>query len=95
MNSNFAGAWDGLMSAVGGALGGLLTLAAWIGVIMVVGSIGMWIYRKARGGGGNTSGMVWMIVVGGILCAPNVLIPAILTLVDFIINTISAALNAI
>lgn len=87
---DFAGAWDAFWSRAQGQLGDILVLAGIVGVLLVVGALVMYFYRKSRGGGGNTTGLVWTMVVGGILAAPAFLIPIILNVVDFVINTIAS-----
>lgn len=90
---NFHGNWTTFWGAAQGQLGGILTLLGIIGLLLVAGAVIMWIYRKSRGGGGNTSGLVWTIVVGAILASPNFLIPMLLRVIDFFINTIAAVLR--
>lgn len=90
---DFAGSWDDFWSAAGPELNSIVTLLGIVGLLLVAGGIVMWIYRKSRGGGGNTSGLVWTIVVGGILAGPNFLIPIILNVVDFFINTVAGVLS--
>lgn len=87
---DFTKSWQEFWGAFSGSASGLVTLAGIAGVLMVVVSICMWIFKKARGGGANTSTVVWMLVIGGVLCAPTVLIPLILTIVEFVINGIAS-----
>lgn len=90
---DFSGSWTTFWGAASPELNSIVTLLGIIGLLMVAGGIIMWIYRKSRGGGGNTSGLVWTIVIGGILAGPNFLIPIILNVVDFFINTIASVLS--
>lgn len=92
---NFREGWVSLWNTVSGAFGGLATLLTWIGIILLTVSVITWIMRKARGGGGNTTGLVWTTVIGAILCAPQFLMPLIFGLIDLIIGVIIALWQAI
>jgi len=90
-NVNFAGSWTSLWAKISGTLGTLTTLIATIGMLLVVGSIIGYIWERRRGGS-NHSKLIYTLLIGGILAAPTFLIPAILHLVDFLVNTIGTAL---
>lgn len=71
---------------------GLLTDLGIIGVIVLVASLVGWVLERRRSGFGGGmrahSGLLWTMLFGALLAAPNVLIPALLTLIDLIINPI-------
>ena len=94
-NVNFAGSWTTFWSSISGSLGGLTTLLAVVGMLLVVVAIITYIWERRRGatGGRGHSGVLWTIVAGMVLAAPNVVLPGVLTLVDFLANTISSAIT--
>lgn len=88
--------WDQLWNAVSGVITGqvtsLLTIA---GVILLIFAIGKFIFDKRRGGG-HTQGLgivVWTLVAGALLAAPQIIIPTALTILDYIINAIVSLVN--
>lgn len=81
--------WTELEKASG--IQGIFTLMTAIGALMVVGSVLKWMWDKRRSGGGGgggkgSEGVLWTLVVGCMLAAPNLLIPAILTVIDIVAN---------
>lgn len=80
--------WGTFWSSVSGAWAGLAATLTVIGVILVLVAVFTWIWQKRRGGGGASQGVLWTLVLGAIFAAPAVVIPFILTIVDFVINTI-------
>jgi len=94
---NFASSWTTFWSSISGSLGKLPTLLGIIGMLLVVSAILTYLWERRRnGGGGQTkdhSKILWAIIIGAILAAPSVVIPAILTIVDFVANVIASGLN--
>lgn len=91
---NFASSWTTFWSSISGSLGKLPTLLGIIGMLLVVAAILTYLWERRRGGGGGGhQKILWTILVGAILAAPSVVIPAILTIVDFIANVIASGLN--
>jgi hypothetical protein len=88
---DLAGAWDKMWSAIQLVTGEeVTTLLTFIGAVLVIFAIGKFIFDKRRGGGA-TSGLtavIWTLVAGALLAAPNLIIPLALTLLDWIINAI-------
>ena len=95
MNSNLVGAWDSFWGTVSGSngIGSLFNILAWVGLLLIVSAIVKFIWDKRRGGGGNSQAVVFALLVGGLLAAPNMLIPLVLRLVDFVINLVAALLR--
>lgn len=88
-NVNLAAGWTTVWSAIQSAIGSQVTaLLTAIGVILVVGAILKWIWDRRRGGGGNHSHLLYTLLIGGILAAPDFIIPVILTILDTLINVI-------
>lgn len=94
---DLAGAWDKIWSAVSAVAGTeVTTLLTFIGVILVIFAIGKFIFDKRRGGGA-TSGLtavIWTLIAGGLLAAPNLIIPLALTLLDWVANAIIKIVGA-
>jgi hypothetical protein len=94
---NLAGGWNTLWAAISGAIGGqVMAIMTVIGVVLVVFAIGKYFFDKRRGGG-VTQGLgvvMWTLVFGAILAAPQAIIPLVLTLLDLIINSILAIVTA-
>lgn len=87
LQSNLSGGWNTVWSSLTGGWPGLVTAMTVIGVILVLAAVISWLWSKKRGGSGNASqAVIWMLVIGGLLAAPTVLIPLILKLCDFLIN---------
>lgn len=83
---DFRGGWTDLWTPVNDALGtGGTTLLAVIGTAMVVGGLATFVWEK-RKGQGNSSKLMYIILFGALLNAPNLIIPAMLWLVDLLIN---------
>lgn len=81
-------AWLGLWARLTGAAGvtDLVTFATWGGAAMIVFALGKWGWARRRGGA-QAGQIGWPIFVGMFLIAPNAIIPAVLWLVDLIVNT--------
>jgi len=65
-------------------------------MLLVVAAILTYLWERRRGGDGGKGGhtkILWAIIIGAILAAPSVVIPAILTIVDFVANVIASGLN--
>lgn len=81
--------WAGLWGAVEKAMGTqFTTLLSIIGVALVVFALGKWLWDKRKGGGGNSSALIWTAIVGAALAGPQIVFPILLTFVDWIINAI-------
>lgn len=93
---NLASGWSTVWTAVSGALGSkLTTLMTAIGVILVVLAILGWLWERRKGGmSGNHNKLLWTLLIGAILVAPNLLIPLLLNIADFIANAIINLLGA-
>jgi len=85
-NPNLRGAWGNAQQIISGALGpGFLGVLAGIGIIMILFAVAKFFWDKRRGNGGNSKGMWFLIGAGAILAAPEVLMPWLLGIVDWVI----------
>lgn len=92
---NLSGQWSKFWNAVKAAIGTQGTnLMAIIGVALVVFALGKWVWDRRRGGGGSNAGLIWMLVIGGILAAPDIIFPILLTITDWIVNTLIKVFGA-
>ena len=92
---DLAGSWTTFWNSVSGSLGSFSSFMAIIGMLIVIGAIFMHLWERKRSG--QSPGyhkMIIALVIGGILAGPNIFIPVILTLADFIISAIAAALHS-
>src|SRR5699024_877394 len=66
-----------------------------IGVALVIFSIISYFWRKRRGGNmmQDSNTVLWVMALGAILCAPQVIFPLVLKLFDQIINAGNNILN--
>ena len=90
---NLANSWSTAWTAISGPLGAFASLMGVIGALMVVVGVAGYIWERRRGGGGSHSKLIYTIVIGAILAAPGVVVPALLTAVDFLINAILGLLH--
>ena len=94
---NLAAGWNTLWGAISSVIGGQITLILTIiGVVMVIAAVGTWIFQRRRGGG-VTQGLgaiLWTLIAGALLAAPQVVIPLILTILDLVINGLIAIFQA-
>jgi len=83
---NFVSGWNQL---IGKIPGGVLTVLTIIGVALIVIFVAKWIWGRRRGGGGGMSGFPWLaIIFGAILAGPTVTVPAILTILQALVNVV-------
>lgn len=91
---DLTGSWNKLVGALsGGSVEKVLTFLSIIGVILVIASIGGYLWQRRRGGGGNHSGLLWAGLVGALFAAPKVVIPIALTILDFLISAIAGIVS--
>lgn len=89
MKSKLKDGWKAVWSAVTAGTGnGLGTLLLSVGVILMVLALGKWLWDKRKGGGGNSSALLWTAVVGAALAGPEVIFPIMLGIVDWLIDTV-------
>ncbi len=86
---DLASGWSSLWAQIDqGDWSTLALLLTWAGICLIVGAVGKFFWDKRRGGGGagGSSAVLYASVIGGLLAAPEVLIPAILTVIDLLVN---------
>jgi len=90
---NLASSWTTAWTAISGPLGAFANLLGVIGALLVVFGVAGYIWERRRGGGGSHQKLIYTIVIGAILAAPGVVVPSLLTAVDFIINALIGLLH--
>ena len=93
-NVDFAGSWSTLWGSVSGSISGFTKILGIIGLLLVVGSVLKWLWDRRRGGMGGGlqahSHVLFTLVLGAVLAAPNFMIGWILTILDTIVNAIAS-----
>lgn len=84
---DFVSQWNTVWSAVNSALGPVSNLMSIAGTILVVFAAGKWLWER-RKGGANHGHLIWTLVVGALLLAPNIIVPVVLTILDAVINAV-------
>ncbi|MAL06910.1 MAG: hypothetical protein CMH36_08805 [Microbacterium sp.] len=79
---------DGFNKLVSNLPAGLLTVLSIIGIILILCSIGQWIWSKRRSQGGISGFPWWMLILGALLCGPTITGPAILTVLQALVSII-------
>ena len=81
---NLVGGWNQLISVIPS---GLLTAATVIGVGIIIVFIAIWVWQGRRGGGVSMKSFPWMaIIFGGLLAGPQLIVPAILLLLQALLT---------
>lgn len=84
---NFASDWTSIDTALNSALGSsLVTFLGVIGTLLIVLSVIKYFWDRRRGGAGNHTHLMWTLVIGAILAVPSVVMPALLTILDAVVN---------
>lgn len=93
---NLSGGWATLWSALN-IPPGLTVVLTVVGVIIVVFAIIKWIIDRKRMGNSNmgqsSTPLMWAMIAGAALAAPNIIIPIALTFLDWIINGLVSLWN--
>lgn len=91
LQSKWGTFWSTLSTALG-ALSGVMTMLTIFGFVIIVVSLLKFLYekRKSQGAGGvagqQAKPIYWALALGGVLIAPEVLIPIFLAVFDLLIN---------
>lgn len=84
---NFASDWTSINSALTSALGSqLITFLGVVGTLLIFASIVKYIWDRRKGSQGNHQHLMYTLLIGAILAVPGVIMPALLTIIDAIVN---------
>lgn len=89
LSSGWSTLWSGLTGS--GNMANVMKILTAIGVVLLLGSLLGWIWGKRKGGSlaSGGAGVFIVLIVGCILSAPNLLLPAVLGIIDGIGNGIA------
>ena len=91
---DFASSWTSLWNSVSGSISGLTKILGIVGLLLVVGSVLKWLWDRRRGGVGGGfqahSHILFTLVLGAVLAAPNFMINWMLVILDTIVNAIAS-----
>lgn len=92
---DLAGNWNTLWTSLTAATGfsHVQTFLSVIGLILVVLAIGKYLFDRRRGNSAQHTTVLWAALAGALLSAPDVVLPGLLGALDFVVNSISGALN--
>lgn len=95
---DLGGSWSSLWAVVNqGDWATLSKLLSWFGVGLIVFAIIKFFWDKRRGGGaggGGSQAVLYSAIFGGLLAAPELLIPALLGVLDLVINLFLRLISA-
>lgn len=83
---DFVGNWNKAWAVLSNGTESIWTTVAIVGIVVLVFSIGKFIWDRKRGSGGNTAGLLGAAAVGALMCSPQVVIPILLMIFQIIVN---------
>jgi hypothetical protein len=84
---DLVGSWNIFWQAISGAISGpVKTTMIIVGVGLILFTIVKYLWDKRRGSGGRQSPIWWTLIFGGVLIAPDVLLPLVLSILQWAIN---------
>lgn len=98
-NVDFVTLWNSFLTTVEGVTNvtGLFTIAAYVGLVIIIAAIVRWAWQKRKGGriveNRDGSLLAGALIAGLILIAPKVIIPIALFILQTIVNLVIAVLN--
>lgn len=85
---NIKQGWQSIWSALTSGAPGLATFLTTIGALIFVWAIVKFFWDKRKGNGGNTSALGWSLAVAALFAGPQVVLPILLGMADWVINTV-------
>lgn len=94
-HSSLASSWQTFWSGLTGNSGIFFNVLGVVAAVLIVGVLVMWLFKKARGRSEGFGSLgIWLIVCA-FLAAPGIIIPAVLRIVDAIINMLAGGAGTI
>lgn len=92
-NLNWVAGWNKLVAVIPA---NVLTFLTVLGVIILVLSVVIWLWQRRKGGGAGMQGFPWIaVVLAAALAGPQVVIPALIGVLQFIVGFIITIVNAV
>lgn len=91
---DLSGVWADAWATLSPDVQELLELISYIGVALIVVSLLTYAWQR-RNGKAKAGPLVWTILIGCLACAPNLIIPGVLALIDGTAGAVIALLNSI
>lgn len=90
---NWVDGWNRLISVVPS---NVLTFMTVLGVLILVLAVVIWLWQRRKGGGGGMQGFPWIaVVLAGALAGPQLVIPAIIGVLQFIVGFVITVVNSV
>jgi len=90
---NWVAGWNRLISVVPG---NVLTFMTVLGVAILFISVVAWLWQRRKGGGAGMQGFPWIaVVLAGALAGPQLVIPAIIGVLQFIVGFFITIVNSL
>jgi hypothetical protein len=84
---DLVGAWSTFWSTVSGAISGpVKTTLVVVGIGLILFTVVKFLWDKRRGNGGRHGPIWWTLIFGAVLISPDVLLPLILGILQWVIN---------
>jgi hypothetical protein len=84
---DLVGSWTTFWGTISSAITGpVKTTIIVIGIGLILYTVVKYVWDKRRGGGGKTGPVWWTLIFGGILIAPDALLPLFLSILQWAIN---------
>ena len=92
---DLVGGWSKIQSVIADALGGgIFLLLTVVGLLLIVGGIADYLWKRHKNGQGDTKRLAGALLVGTFLAAPMILIPLVLYIFQQVGEIIVGILNA-
>lgn len=85
---NLAGLWDQKWAEIAPGNEALLEAMGLVGLVVLVGALIMWVWRRNQGQSQGMTSLWPAMAIGALLSAPGVMLPAVLNIIDIVMNMV-------